>query len=81
MNNMKCSITIDNIDYTITIKKLENESYFAQCDQVPGTITQCYSIDEAKSEMVELIPEIIEANKLLERKRKNKSFPPKKEQI
>lgn len=68
-----------NTDYTITIKKLNDKNYFGQCNEAPGTIVECSSIEEVIAEMMEIILEIIEANKLLERMHKNKSIPQKKE--
>lgn len=59
------NLKIGDTDYTITVEKLDDKTYFGQCNEEPGAIVECSSIDEVMAEMAYLIPEIIEANKLL----------------
>ena len=57
------------MDYTITIKKIDDNTYFGQCNEVPGAIVECSSVEEVLSEMQTAIPEVLAANKLLAKKR------------
>ena len=55
--------------YTAIFKKMSNGWYFAQCEQVPGAMTQGRTIEEAKENLQEAISLVLETEKELCRKR------------
>jgi predicted RNase H-like HicB family nuclease len=59
------------MEYTAIFKKQSNGTYFAQCEQVPGAMTQGQTIEEAKENLKEAIALVLEVEKGL-CKRRNK---------
>jgi predicted RNase H-like HicB family nuclease len=51
------------MEYTAIFKKQSNGWYFAQCEQVPGAMTQGRTIEEAKENLKEAIALILEDEK------------------
>ena len=49
--------------YTAIIKKMGNGWYFAQCEQLPGAMTQGKTIEEAKENLKDAILLLIEDEK------------------
>jgi len=49
--------------YTAIFKKQSNGTYFAQCEQVPGAMTQGATIEEAKENLKEAIILVLAAEK------------------
>ena len=49
------------MEYTVIFKKMSNGWYFAQCEQVPGAMTQGKTIEEAKENLKEAIQLVLEA--------------------
>ena len=49
--------------YTAIIKKMSNGWYFAQCEQVPGAMTQGETIEEAIENLKEAIFLVLEAER------------------
>jgi len=48
------------MEYTAILKKMSNGWYFAQCEQLPGAMTQGKTIEEAKENLKEAIQLILE---------------------
>jgi len=48
------------MEYTAVFKKMSNGWYFAQCEQVPGAMTQGATIEEAKTNLKEAIQLILQ---------------------
>ena len=48
------------MEYTAIFKKMSNGWYFAQCEQLPGAMTQGKTIEEAKENLKEAIQLILE---------------------
>ena len=46
--------------YTVIIKRMENGWYFAQCEQLPGAMTQGRTIEEAKENLKDAILLLLE---------------------
>jgi len=59
------------MEYTAIFQKMNNGWYFAQCEQVPGAMTQGATIDEAKENLKEALQLVLEAEKDLGIKRDN----------
>jgi len=51
------------MNYTAIIKKMENGSYFAQCEQLPAALTQGGTISEAKENLKDAINLLLEDEK------------------
>ena len=49
------------MDYTAIIKVMSNGWYFAQCEQIPGAMTQGETIEEALKNLKEAIQLVLEA--------------------
>ena len=49
--------------YTAIIKKMSNGWYFAQCEQVPGAMTQGETIEDAVENLKEAISLVLEAER------------------
>ena len=49
-----------NIEYTALIKEIEDGWYMAQCEQIPGALTQGKTIEEAKENLKEAICLLLE---------------------
>jgi len=56
-------VSLQNMDYTAIIKKMENGYYFAQCEQLPAALTQGRTIDEAKENLKDAINLLLEDEK------------------
>jgi len=52
------------MEYTAIIKKMENGWYFAQCEQLPGAMTQGKTIEEAKENLKDAILLLLEDEKI-----------------
>ncbi|MDR0206131.1 MAG: type II toxin-antitoxin system HicB family antitoxin [Bacteroidales bacterium] len=59
------------MEYTAIFQKMDNGWYFAQCEQVPGAMTQGATIEEAKENLKEALQLVLEAEKDLGIKRDN----------
>ena len=59
------------MEYTAIFQKMNNGWYFAQCEQVPGAMTQGATIEEAKENLKEALQLVLEAEKDLGIKRDN----------
>jgi len=59
------------MEYTAIFQKMSNGWYFAQCEQVPGAMTQGATIEEAKENLKEALQLVLEAEKDLGIKRDN----------
>ena len=62
----KCVIFVQylkqlNMDYTAIIKVMSNGWYFAQCEQIPGEMTQGETVEEAFKNLKEAIQLVLEA--------------------
>ena len=55
--------------YTAIFKKQSNGTYFAQCEQIPGAMTQGATIEEAGENLKEALQLVLEAEKDLGIKR------------
>jgi hypothetical protein len=44
-----------NIEYTATVREIEDGWYMAQCEQIQGVLTQGRTIDEAKENLKDAI--------------------------
>lgn len=53
------------MEYTAIIEKTPNGWYVAQCEQVPGAMTQGKTIEEVRENMKEAIVLVLEAEKEL----------------
>ena len=51
------------MEYTAIIKEMSNGWYFAQCEQVPGAMTQGETIEEALENLQEAIHLVLEAER------------------
>jgi len=51
------------MEYTAIIQKTENGWYIAQCEQVPGALTQGRTIEEVQENLKEAIQLILESEK------------------
>jgi len=51
------------MEYTAIIKKMSNGWYFAQCEQLPGAMTQGKTIEEAKENLKDAILLLLEDEK------------------
>jgi len=51
------------MEYTAIFKKMSNGWYFAQCDQIPGAMTQGETIEEASANLKEAIQLVLEAER------------------
>ena len=51
------------MEYTATIKKMENGYYFAQCEQLPAAMTQGKTVDEANENLKDAISLLLEDEK------------------
>jgi predicted RNase H-like HicB family nuclease len=51
------------MEYTAIIKQMENGWYFAQCEQMPGAMTQGKTIEEAKENLKDAISLLLEDEK------------------
>ena len=51
------------MNYTAIFKKQSDGSYFAQCEQMPGAMTQGKTIEEATENLKDAINLILEDNK------------------
>jgi predicted RNase H-like HicB family nuclease len=52
-----------HMEYTAIIKEMSNGWFFAQCEQVPGAMTQGETIDEALENLKEAIVLVLEAER------------------
>ena len=52
---MKRNITIDNVEYTVSIEKDEGCWYCGQCVQIPGALSQGKTLNELMDNMKEAI--------------------------
>ncbi|MCL2131890.1 MAG: type II toxin-antitoxin system HicB family antitoxin [Lentimicrobiaceae bacterium] len=57
------------MEYTAIIEKRPNGWYIAQCEQVPGALTQGQTIEEVKENLKEAIALVLESEKEHCRKR------------
>jgi predicted RNase H-like HicB family nuclease len=57
------------MEYTAIFKKQSNGTYFAQCEQVPGAMTQGSTIEEAKENLKEALALVLEVEKDLCKRR------------
>ena len=53
------------MEYTAIIEKTSNGWYIAQCEQVPGALTQGKTLEEVKENMKEAIFLVLESEKEL----------------
>ena len=53
------------MEYTAIIQKTPNGWYIAQCEQIPGAMTQGKTIEEVKENLKEAIELVLEAEKEL----------------
>ena len=51
------------MEYTAIIKEMSNGWYFAQCEQVPGAMTQGETIEVALENLKEAIQLVVEAER------------------
>jgi len=51
------------MEYTAIFKKMSNGWYFAQCEQIPGAMTQGETIEEASANLKEAIQLVLEAER------------------
>ena len=51
------------MDYTASLKKMENGWFMAQCEQLPAAITQGSTIDEALENLKDAIKLVLESEK------------------
>ena len=51
------------MEYTAIIKKMSNGWYFAQCEQLPGAMTQGKTIEETKGNLKDAILLLLEDEK------------------
>ena len=51
------------MEYTAILKKMDNGWYFAQCEQLPGAMTQGSTIEEAKENLKDAISLLLEDDK------------------
>ena len=51
------------MEYTAIIKEMENGCFFAQCEQMPGAMTQGKTIEEAKKNLKDAILLLLEDEK------------------
>jgi len=51
------------MEYTAIFKKMSNGWYFAQCDQIPGAMTQGETLEEASANLKEAIQLVLEAER------------------
>jgi len=51
------------MEYTPIIKLMSNGWYFAQCEQVPGAMTQGETVEEALENLKEAIQLVLEAER------------------
>jgi len=51
------------MEYTAIFKKQSDGSYFAQCEQIPGAMTQGKTIEEAKENLKDAISLMLECEK------------------
>ena len=51
------------MEYTAIFKKMSNGWFFAQCEQVPGAMTQGETIEEASENLREAIQLVLEAER------------------
>ncbi|MCL2073889.1 MAG: type II toxin-antitoxin system HicB family antitoxin [Marinilabiliaceae bacterium] len=51
------------MEYTPIIKLMSNGWYFAQCEQVPGAMTQGETVEEALENLQEAIQLVLEAER------------------
>jgi predicted RNase H-like HicB family nuclease len=51
------------MEYTALIEKTEDGWYFAQCEQIPGALTQGKTIEEAEENLKEAIALILECDR------------------
>ena len=51
------------MEYTAIIQKTENGWYIAQCEQIPGALTQGRTIEEVQENLKEAIELILESEK------------------
>jgi len=51
------------MEYTAVIRESPNGWYIAQCEQVPGAVTQAKTAEEAVSNLKEAIQLVLEAEK------------------
>ena len=51
------------MEYTAIFKKMSNGWYFAQCEQLPGAMTQGRTISEAQENLKEAIALILETER------------------
>jgi len=49
------------MEYTAIIKEMSNGWYFAQCEQIPGAMTQGKTTEEALENLKEAIQLVLEA--------------------
>ena len=54
---------IKDMEYTAIIEKTDDGWYMAQCEQVPGAITQGKTIEEVKENIKEAIALILDCEK------------------
>ena len=50
------------MEYTAVFKKMSNGWYFAQCEQIPGAMTQGATLAEAKENLKDAILLMLEDN-------------------
>jgi len=51
------------MEYTAVFKEMSNGWYFAQCEQIPGAMTQGETIEEAKENLKDAINLMLEDEK------------------
>jgi len=51
------------MEYTAIFKRMDNGWYFAQCEQLPGAMTQGKTIEEAKENLKDAISLLLEDEK------------------
>ena len=59
----KYSGKVLNIEYTAVVREIEDGWYMAQCEQIPGAVTQGQTFEEAEENIKEAISLVLEAER------------------
>ena len=62
------------MQYTVSIRLIEDGWYMAKCDQIPSAITQGQTIEEALENIKDAIQMVLESEKELGIKRKQRKM-------
>ena len=60
---MKRDITIDNVEYTVSVEKGKGGWYCGQCVEIPGALSQGKTLNELMDNMKDAIEMMIEWQK------------------